>query len=598
MRVTGMISIVLSCELAARDVEAQEELHHWTGQYPGEQFGSALSNAGDIDLNGVEDVMVGSPLLGVVYWYSGSSGAVLRQLAGERDRDKFGVALSCCSDLDGDGVAEHFIGAPFAGSYTGRAYLYDGFSGASIAVFTGENSSDEFGRAVADVGDVDADGVSDLGVGAPWFDSRGAVYVYSGKTQQLLWRLVPPGYLEKFGAAVSSLDDVDGDGHADVLIGAPSGSGWGRAYVYSGRTGSVLKVFDPGRDLTFFGSAVDELDDLDRDGTRDLIVGAQWMEQAVVYSGATGNPLRTYSGSGCFGCSVAGVEDVNADGFEDFLVGELSSFVGGQHSVGEAFLYSGATLELMYTFQGYNKGDSLGFPVSSAGDFNVDGIPDLLIGATAFDTSSTRVGRVYVFSGLHLPGLQSVNPRRTRYDLPAPVIVRGSHLSTNASINLCFGGVPASVFMILDDQSVACKAPPHATGPVDVTFSSPVGSTVLADGFVYTPALLMGGAPSSARSLTLRLLLESGDDALVLLGIPPPVSVPTPPFDGALCILPFFRWQTIVDAPGREVRLDLIVPRDASLAGLSLLVQALAGPQLSGPGRSGSWTNCLEVVLP
>ncbi|MCJ7459407.1 MAG: FG-GAP-like repeat-containing protein, partial [candidate division Zixibacteria bacterium] len=157
---------------------------------------------------------------------------------------------------------------------------------------------------------------------------------------------------DNFGYSVSGAGDVNNDGYADLIVGAllnsAGGSFAGRAYVYSGQTGALL--------YTFTGEAAGDE----------------------------------------FGCSVSGAGDVNKDGYADLIVGTFA-YPGGTYA-GRAYVYSGQTGALLYTFTGAAANDQLGVSVSGAGDVNKDGYADLIVGAHGNSAGGSFAGRAYVYS--------------------------------------------------------------------------------------------------------------------------------------------------------------------------------------------------------
>lgn len=320
----------------------------------------------------------------------------------------FGWAVADLADIDGDGVKEAIIGAPKFGAtprFAGKVTVYSGRTGALLHTFTGAVANWQLGYAVADAGDVDADGIHDIIAGAPILGA-GRAQVFSGATGALLWTVTGEASGDSFGAAVCSAGDVDGDGHAEFVVGATGHGGTGRVYLYSGATGLLIRSFD-GTSGSGFGAGVSLAGDINHDGIQDIIVGAPAagpipQGRAYVYSGADGSlllpPLTpdtpTTSAFGIF--FVAGVGDVNADGTPDLYVGDYNDSTNGAGS-GKAYVFSGADGSLLRTFIGAT-GAGMG-PGRGAGDINRDGHSDLIIGSYTSSAGAPTAGRIEIYSG-------------------------------------------------------------------------------------------------------------------------------------------------------------------------------------------------------
>ncbi len=405
-------------------------VYTFSGEAAENWFGESVSGAGDVNNDGFEDLIVGAYLndtggihAGRAYVYSGQGGALLHTFTGEAAYDHFGGSVSGAGDVNNDGFDDLIVGASWnaaGGNEAGQAYVYSGQSGALLHTFTGEAAGDHFGGSVSGAGDVNNDGFDDLIVGAPLSDAAGSnagrAYVYSGQSGALLYTFTgePGGYPfgDEFGFSVSTAGDVDNDGFDDLIVGAylndAGGNDAGRAYVYSGQSGSLLFTFNGTAVYDRFGESVSGAGDVNNDGFDDLIVGARYNNaggynsgQAYVYSGQSGALLYTFTGEAegdFFGRSVSGADDVNNDGFDDLIVGAYLNDVGGD-GAGGAYVYSGQSGALLYTFTGEAEGDFFGRSVSGAGDVNNDGFEDLIVGAFWNDAGGNDAGRAYVFLG-------------------------------------------------------------------------------------------------------------------------------------------------------------------------------------------------------
>ncbi len=223
-------------------------------------------------------------------------------------------------------------------------------------------SDDYFGYSVASAGDVNGDGFADVLVGAYCYNSdRGKAYVYHGSPAGLglspTWSAVGENSGDYFGYSVASAGDVNGDGFADVLVGAWCYNSYrGKAYVYHGSALGLTPAFD-------------------------------WSAP-----GANADDR--------FGFSVATAGDVNSDGYSDVLVGAWGYDVDGMSDAGAAYLFPGTGAGLSpipyWSALGESPGSRLGWSVSTAGDVNGDGFDDILVGARGYSTSR---GKAYLYHG-------------------------------------------------------------------------------------------------------------------------------------------------------------------------------------------------------
>jgi hypothetical protein len=281
-----------------------------------------------------------------------------------------------------------------------------------------------FGEAVSGAGDLNNDGRDDIIVGAPGEDAGasnvGRVYLFSGNQGTLIRELESPNPTAggRFGCSVSGAGDVDGDGDDDVLAGAyfedGGASNSGRAYVFSGATGALLRTLQSPNAETggSFGSAVSGIGDVNNDAVGDLVIGAYGeggpappFGNVYVFSGKDGALLHTLRSPdtlsyGQFGKSVSGAGDVNSDGSPDIIIGARWEEVGATEA-GRSYVFSGLTGTVLQTLVSPNPvaGGEFGSAVSGAGDVDDDGYDDVIVGAVYEDAASQRVGRAYVFSG-------------------------------------------------------------------------------------------------------------------------------------------------------------------------------------------------------
>ena len=396
-------------------------------------FGSALAAPGDVDGDGVPDLLVGAwregDEVGRAHVFSGATGAVIRTLTPPQPEPSMylGFSVAGAGDVDGDGRADLLVGAYGASpgsapNGAGRAYVFSGATGGVLLTLVSPNQqqSGSFGYAVARLGDVNGDGRPDFVVGSSERtgespNGAGRAYIVSGADGSALHTLASPNeeFGGGFGSFVAGIGDVDGDAVPDVAIGAqrenpgtnPVDSG--AVYAYSGATGARLyTLVDPTPSYPgYFGQSIHGLGDVDDDGRVDFVVGPS-EGRAYVFSGADGHLLHTLShegGSRTFVASVGDAGDIDGDGRHDAFVGDHTwsrqmpfptyTFAGRAH------VFSGATGALLHTvysptLQSYGF---FGYAVAGLGDVNGDGRPELAVGAPQQNYESDNQGRVYVF---------------------------------------------------------------------------------------------------------------------------------------------------------------------------------------------------------
>lgn len=374
----------------------------FTGVTASDQAGVAVAGAGDVDGDGYDDFLVGSSnntsSTGVVYLVYGDSAEFTGTLSlgtagvaftGESSGGQAGAAVAGAGDVNGDGRDDFIIGAPALTTNTGAAYVVLGkaqhytatalTSSSSIIKLTGEATSNFAGSAVASAGDVNNDGFADLLVGAYGYSSNGgaAYLIYGsgslasttlGSGSQVRYTNVIPSALN--GAAVASAGDVNNDGFSDFLIGAYNGGG---------TNGATYLIY--GRSIALTGVVLSS-------GTATEILGAVSQDR--------------------FGRTLAGAGDVNGDGYDDFLVaatqnddgfseaGTVYLILGQTAAISSFTISTSSTNPIVIEFTGEAAGDGLGNAMATAGDYNADGYPDVIVGASANDTTASAAGAAYL----------------------------------------------------------------------------------------------------------------------------------------------------------------------------------------------------------
>lgn len=415
-----------------------------TGAAAGDFFGTSVSSAGDVNGDGYADVIAGAPsndaggtTAGRAYIYFGGNNMnniadVI--LTGEAASNSLGISVSNAGDVNGDGFEDVIAGAEqnsAGGTSAGRAYIYFGgtnMDNTADVIFTGEASSNYFGRSVSGAGDVNGDGFSDIIIGAFGNNANGtnagrAYIFHGGISMNNSADLILTGYTagDFFGYSVSDAGDVNGDGFNDVIIGAmfcdAGGDDAGRAYIYFGSSNMnniADKILTGEMIGNSFGSSVSKAGDINGDGFGDFLVGAPYNSSGGSSAGAayiyknslTGAdiPDEKFAGAGGsdnFGYSLSNAGDVNGDGFDDILIGALNNDAGG-FNAGRAYIYFGGIntdniADVILTAE--SSGDAFGYSVSNAGDVNGDGFDDVIIGASNNEAGAFDAGRAYIYFG-------------------------------------------------------------------------------------------------------------------------------------------------------------------------------------------------------
>ena len=387
-------------------------------------FARAVAMIGDVNGDGYVDLAAGAPDAsddqaneGLVVVYYGSPTGIDDvpdwQARGNAVDARFGTTLQSAGDVNGDGYADLLVGSPLAG----RAWLFlggaNGLSAAPDWSLDQEQVLSAFGAAVSGVGDVNNDGFSDLLIGAPDLDNgqsnEGRAYLFLGHGEgpaavarmSTTW---PAN--DEAGTAVAGAGDVNGDGYADFVSGAPGTSSpeatEGRAYLFLGPSGTQAWSYDGGQVGARFGVAVSSAGDVNNDGFTDVLVGAPGGAGAAYAflgkpNGLSTTPGWSVTGSGAnaaLGRSLAAAGDVNGDGFCDVLVSANAS---------EARLYLGSGSGIHAT-PGWiasvpAAGDWRDLLVVGPGDVNRDGMSDVLLVARRYSGEAPDAGGAFLYLG-------------------------------------------------------------------------------------------------------------------------------------------------------------------------------------------------------
>ena len=410
------------------------------------RYGSSVSTAGDVNGDGFDDVIVGSyshPTGGFgsgrAFVYLGSASGLSTTPAWQagpgQSTASYGIAVSTAGDVNGDGYSDVIVGAPgWDGPETaeGKIFLYFGSAGGLSATPDWTVESNQplagLGNAVASAGDVNADGYSDIVVGAPGYPSdEGTASLYlgsaTGPAATPAWTGTSGQSGSLYAGSLDGVGDVNGDGYGDVVVGSPfydnGQNNEGRAWLYlgtaTGLEATAAWTGEVDQASASFGTEVSGAGDVDGDGFADVIVGANGYFANGINGGAAFLFTGTDAGLSADavwvdepdqanaqkGVSVSSAGDVNGDGYGDVLIGATQYDVGGTDD-GAAFLFLGTPTTLTdapdTTLEG-QPGDYLGYSLAIAGDVNGDGFDDIYAGAEGYDNGENNEGAVFVFPG-------------------------------------------------------------------------------------------------------------------------------------------------------------------------------------------------------
>ncbi len=378
------------------------------GEATGDQAGFSLNGAGDVNADGYDDLLIGAPSNdsggtngGATYLVLGPTSGVhalpssaIATFVSNDGGDNLGYSVSGAGDINSDGYDDVLVGAPFDevnGAGSGTAYVWLGpISGSqnpstAHATLSGSTSGDNFGAAVDGGQDYDADGASDVVVGAWKNDAAGtdsgAAYLFKGPFSGTLgvanasMRIRGIAAGDQGGTGVALLPDVNGDGFDDLLVGSPrndnAATDAGAAYLFLGNTTDSGIVSMSTADLTIRGGASNNRagtalasgGDFDGDGRGELVVAAPERVSAGVLAQGNTYVLYPYDLAGTFDLAGAATSDHAAD------------------------------------FLGQANADKFGSALGGSGDIDGDGWEDLVVGAWGNDSGASNAGRVYIFYG-------------------------------------------------------------------------------------------------------------------------------------------------------------------------------------------------------
>jgi hypothetical protein len=531
---TSVALLVLAPAVAAQQSAGGDwQLLHAL-QAPGGGGPSSFSTAGDLDADGYPDFLVGAPAesvgslaeAGVVRAYSGTDGSVLLELPGTVAQEHRGHSVSGGMDLDGDGIPDFAVTREdMSGSLaTARVDTHSGADGTILwsRSWTAFPAIDPQTRLLPDL---DGDGRPEVVVMLPWWygpsvsGNVGIGVVLSGVDGATLWVRRGEDHLDNL-SAVCALDDLDGDGVPEVLFGArpmaSTGTGTGgRAWLCSGADGALLARFYPDAGGEDFGWGLARIWDVDGDGKRDFAIGAPGARIGTeentgsvrVYSSADGAILARIDGhvpGERFGTSILVPGDLDGDGHPDLVVGapHWGPLLSNPHGPGTVYVVSGTDGFPVWGLRGSGE-EQMGSWLEEAGDVDLDGRPDLLVGALEATEQVRVLGDFQAF--LQAPVRELSASQTVSVDLqmgfPASeagrnyavlLSLRGPAVTTLAGLRVPLGA---------DSLLVACatgSAPPALTGAY---------GTLDANG--NATASLLGGDPALAALVGRTLLVAA-----------------------------------------------------------------------------------------
>ena len=342
-----------------------------------------------------------------------------------------GKFVGSAGDVNGDGYDDIILGAPFydnGDGDEGRVFVFYGSTNglATTADWTtdGLDAGATLGASAGTAGDVNNDGFADIIIGAPYWNSTvgsegGKAYVFLGSATGLSstvnWNVNSPQGGVGLGAAVGTAGDVNGDGYDDIIIGAPdhttSLTKPGRAYVYLGDASGISTsspwIYDYPTQYSSFAYSVSTAGDVNADGYDDVIIGTDGADEAVAFygsaSGLGSTPDWSVTGNGdSLGYAVSNAGDVNNDGFADVIIGD-TLYSNGQNEEGRALVYYGSATGLYpnanWTYEFNQANTQFGYSVASAGDVNGDNYDDIIVGAAFYDNGQANEGGAFLFFG-------------------------------------------------------------------------------------------------------------------------------------------------------------------------------------------------------
>lgn len=472
-------------------------LRFWPGTSTG-AFGTSLDGAGDVNADGVADLIIGAPQdfsqgtvgAGHARVLSGKDGVTLHAFYGTAFADALGRDVTAAGDVDGDGHADFAIGTPGAGD--GAAELRSGKTGQLIRAYHGTSSLEELGWNLDGGGDLDGDGVNDLIVASPGAATTvakaGRIQVFSGSNGVRLLHVKGAAPNARLGTGAAYAGDVDGDGFLDVVVGSPNevsgGFQFGAVRVFSGTTGATLLSDIGPNHFSQFGVTVAAAGDGNSDGRDDVVVGAPsgnlvltLAGEVRALSGADGSTMWSLDGQFPYerlGTAVDGAIDLDGDGVGDVVVGQtdITSFVP---TAGRILVVSGKDGTSLFEINGKLPDAHLGASVAFLGDVNGDGVPEFAAGSPK---EGNFGGAARIFSG-SCGSSESYGAGCPTVAGATPTLILGGCMARGVELRVAIFGGPAGAPALLAVAGASSNTP------------LPGGCSLL----VGTPSLMIATGP-------------------------------------------------------------------------------------------------------
>lgn len=485
--VAARLSLATQVMLYAAATYAQDEVSQIRGTFPRVHSGHRVLGTGRL-LSTAADSMASATGGTAGLWIAGTSGRVRPVLRPTGSSDAFGSGAAVARNLTSSSFDVVAAGDPGYGAGRGRVSIYQGpqdlttdFTSTPSLTIEGEASGDLFGAAVADIGDLNGDGFRDIAIGAPGAGSgTGKVYVYLGGSPPSLAPVATivggsPGDL--FGSAIAPMGDVDEDGVPDIVVGSTGvQDGQGAVSLFRGgvplSSAPIQTISYPGSVPGYgirprFGSAL-LASDVDGDGRPELIVGAPGAAlergSAYIFDGVlsgvdpVGREIAGLSSFDQFGAALA-AESFIGDGTVNLAVGAPGT-MEGRGSVAFFASISGPNPVPTILLQGPATDDAFGFSLGPGRLFTHAPAPQLLIGAPFSDLGAVSGGAVYYYAA---PPAVAVEARKLIVEIDGMPALSKSFTSTQPRFRIVLPGAvgldPTRTRVTVDDQPLESITP-------------------------------------------------------------------------------------------------------------------------------------------